>query len=368
MLLLAPSPKFLRDFDWLSFLLIIGLMAFGVVQIHSAKPNSPGLWQRQIYAMVLGLVIMFVVTKMDYNRIFSIAPHLYGFGLFLLVLVLLFGTEINGNKNWLMLGPLGGFQPSEFAKIFTLLMLVKYFSSVRVRPLTVSAMATAGAIWIVPTVLVYLENDTGSTLSFISFFAVLLFLCGLRWSWIAAALAVVVIAGFFAIPKIKAGTSYKAERIKAVYWPELAAKRYRYQNEQSYIAVGSGGPYGKGIGSGTQGPLGFVPEVHSDFIFTIAGEETGFLGCSLALGAYLIIIWRLIEAAQKSRDREGTLLVAGYTGLLLYHVAISVGMVVGLLPIMGIPLPLMSHGGSSILATLLALGLCLSVRLRRFVN
>lgn len=342
-------------------------MVFGVVQIHSAKPNSPSLWQRQIYAMVLGLIVMFIVTKMDYNRIFSITPYLYGFGLFLLVLVLMFGTEINGNKNWLQIGPVGG-QPSELAKVFTLLMLVKYLSGVRSRPLNVKTIATAGAIWIVPTVLVYLENDTGSTLSFLSFFAVLLFLCGLRWSWIAAGLAVVVVAGFIAIPKIKASTSYKAERIKAVYWPELAAKRYLYQNEQSYIAVGSGGPYGKGIGSGSQGRLGYVPEVHSDFIFTIAGEETGFLGCSLALGAYLIIIWRLIEAAQKSRDREGTLLVAGYTGLLLYHVAISVGMVVGLLPIMGIPLPLMSHGGSSILATLLALGLCLSVRLRRYVN
>ena len=342
-------------------------MAFGVVQIHSVRPNLPSLWQRQIYAMVLGLIIMFVVTKVDYNRIFAIAPYLYGLGIFLLVLVLVIGTEINGNKNWLQIGPIGG-QPSELAKIFTLLMLVRYLSNVRVRPLTIKTIATAGAIWIVPTLLVFLGKDTGSTLSYVSFFAVLIFLCGLRWSWIAAGLAVVVLAAFIAIPKIKASTSYQAERIKAVYWPELAGKRYRYQNEQSYIAIGSGGPYGKGIGSGTQGALGFVPEVHSDFIFTVAGEETGFLGSSLALGAYLIIIWRLIEAAQKSRDREGTLLVAGYTGLLLYHVAVSVGMVVGLLPIMGIPLPLMSHGGSSVLATLFALGLCLSVRLRRFVN
>jgi rod shape determining protein RodA len=367
MISLSPSPKFLRDFDWISFLLILGLMAFGVVQIHSVKPNLPSLWQRQIYAMVLGLIIMFVVTKMDYNRIFAIAPYLYGFGIFLLVLVLLIGTEINGNKNWLQIGPVGG-QPSELAKIFTLLMLVRYLSSVRVRPLTLKTIAIAGAIWLVPTVLVFLGKDTGSTLSYVSFFAVLIFLCGLSWRWIAAGLAVVGLAAFIAIPKIKASTSYQAERIKAVYWPELAAKRYRYQNEQSYIAIGSGGPYGKGIGSGTQGSLGFVPEVHSDFIYTVVGEETGFLGSSLALGAYLLIIWRLIEAAQKSRDREGTLLVAGYTGLLLYHVAVSVGMVVGLLPIMGIPLPLMSHGGSSILATLFALGLCLSVRLRRFVN
>ena len=106
--MLAPNPRFIRDFDWLSFLLILGLMAFGIVQIHSAKPNEPSLWHKQIVAMVLGLVVMFVVTKMDYNRIFSLAPILYGLGIFLLVLVLLFGEKINGNKNWLKLGPLGG--------------------------------------------------------------------------------------------------------------------------------------------------------------------------------------------------------------------------------------------------------------------
>ena len=365
----APSPRFLRDFDWLSFFLIVGLMVFGVVEIRSAQPNLPGLWRKQVVAIGLGLVIMFLVTKMDYNRIFSITPYLYGFGLFLLMLVLTpgIGKKINGNQNWIQIGPIGG-QPSELAKIFTLLMLVRYLSLVRERPLKLKTIAMAGAIWAVPTALVYLEHDTGSTLSFFSFFVALLFVCGLQWRWIFTGLATLILVGYLSIPYIKAGTSYKMERIKAVYWPELAAKRYRYQNEQSTIAVGSGGSYGKGIGSGTQGPLGFVPEVHSDFIFAIAGEESGFTGSILALSAYLILIWRLIQTAQQSRDQEGSLMVTGYTSLLLYHISISVGMVLGLLPIMGIPLPLMSHGGSSILATLFALGLCLSVRLRRFVN
>lgn len=365
----APNPRFFRDFDWLSFLLIIGLMTFGVVEIRSAQPRLPGLWQKQIVAMVLGLVIMFVVTKLDYNRIFSITPYLYGFGLFLLTLVLIpgVGKRINGNQNWIQIGPIGG-QPSELAKIFTLLMVVRYLADVRERPLKLKPMVMAGAIWIVPTVLVFLEHDTGSTLSYGSFFLALLFLSGLQWRWIFGGLAIGVLAFILAIPSIKAGTSYKYERIKAAWWPELAKPKYRYQYEQSSIAVGSGGSYGKGIGSGTQGPLGFVPEVHSDFIFAITGEETGFVGCILALSAYLIIIWRLIQTAQQARDREGTLLVAGIVALLLYHIAINVGMVLGYLPVMGIPLPLMSHGGSSILASLFALGLCLSVGLRRFVN
>jgi rod shape determining protein RodA len=212
-------------------------------------------------------------------------------------------------------------------------------------------------------------KDTGSMLSYAAMFGALLFLSGLDWRWLALGLAGVLIAGALAVPYIKTHCkSYKCERIKAVYWPEIADKKYRYQNDQAQIAVGSGGVLGKGIHSGTQGPLGFVPEVHSDFIFALAGEETGFLGSVLALAAYLIIITRLIQIARQSRDRTGMLVVAGFAALIMYHVAVSVGMVLGLLPIMGIPLPLMSSGGSSVLATLFALGLAFSVRLRRFVN
>jgi rod shape determining protein RodA len=239
---------------------------------------------------------------------------------------------------------------------------------VRKRPLDLRSTVIAGLMWVVPTVLVFMENDTGSTLSYISFLAAMLFLAGLRWSWIAAASAAMVLVVILAIPYIKADKGYKAERIKVVYWPELADKQYRYQNEQSEIAVGSGGIIGKGFHKGTQGALGFVPEVHTDFIFAVTSEETGFIGSTVALTIYLLIITRLIQIARQARDRAGMLLVAGYAGLLLYHVAISVGMVVRLLPIIGIPLPLMSFGGSSVLATCFALGLALNVRLRRFVN
>src|SRR5206468_3846773 len=153
----------------------------------------------------------------------------------------------------------------------------------------------AGLLWAVPTVLVFLEHDTGSTLSFISFFAGMLFLVGLRWSWIAGILSVAVIGVVLAVPHIKADQGYKAQRIKVIFWPELADKRYLYQNQQSEIAVGSGGLIGKGFRSGTQGPLGFIPEVQSDFIMAIVGEETGFVGSIFALTIYLLIITRLIQ-------------------------------------------------------------------------
>jgi rod shape determining protein RodA len=365
--MLGFNRRYLADFDWVLLGLAIAVALFGVVEISSVEP-FPGLWRKQLIMIGVGVTIAFVTTFIDYRTIVQAAPFFYGIGLILLSLVLSpLGRVVNGNKSWLYFGSVG-LQPSEFAKLFTLLMLTYFLSQVRKRPLELRTLVIAGALWLGPVVLVYLQNDTGSTLSFVSIFAALVFLSGLRWTWLAAAIIGVAIVITFAIPRVKNATGYKAERIKAVYWPELADKRYRYQNEQSEIAVGSGGILGKGIHSGTQGSLGFVPEVHTDFIFAVASEETGFVGSLSALTIYLLMITRLLQIARQARDRTGLLLVAGFAALLLYHVTVSVGMVLRLLPVMGIPLPLMSYGGTSVLATFFGLGLALNVRLRRFVN
>ena len=365
--MLGFNRRYLADFDWMLLGLAIAVALFGVVEISSVEP-SPGLWRKQLILIGVGVAIAFVTTFIDYRTIVQAAPFFYGIGLILLALVLSpLGRVVNGNKSWLYFGSVG-LQPSEFAKLFTLLMLTYFLSQVRKRPLELRTLVIAGALWLGPVLLVYLQNDTGSTLSFVSIFAALVFLSGLRWTWLAAAVIGVAIVITVAIPRVKNATGYKAERIKAVYWPELADKRYRYQNEQSEIAVGSGGILGKGIHSGTQGSLGFVPEVHTDFIFAVASEETGFVGSLSALTIYLLMITRLLQIARQARDRTGLLLVAGFAALLLYHVTVSVGMVLRLLPVMGIPLPLMSYGGTSVLATFFGLGLALNVRLRRFVN
>ena len=253
-------------------------------------------------------------------------------------------------------------------KIFTILFLAYYLAGVKKRPLGIRTLLVAGIIWAVPVALVFAQHDTGSALSYTSFLMGMLFLSGLRWTWIAAVLVGVVLVVVLAIPHAKKCPGYKCERIRAVYWPELAEKKYSYQNDQAEIAVGSGGIFGKGLGQNTQGTLRFIPEVHNDFIFAVAGEETGFVGCLIALTIYLLIITRLIQIARVSRERAGLLLVSGFAALLLYHVAVNVGMVVRLLPIMGIPLPLMSYGGTSVIATMCGLGLAIGVRLRRFVN
>ncbi len=361
------NRRYIADFDWVLFTLALALAAFGVLEISSVEP-TPGLWRRQLVGVGIGLGLMFLTTLYDYRRVVNIAPYLYGVGVALLALVQTpLGKEVNGNRSWLYFGSFG-FQPSEMVKIFTLLFLSYYLAGVKKRPLDLKSIVVAVGIWAVPTALVFLENDTGSALSFTSFLAATLFLAGLRWSWVVAALCALVIGVAFAGPAIKNCKSYKCERIKAVYWPDLAQERFRYQNNQAEIAVGSGAIIGKGPGGSTQGGLGFLPEVHNDFIFAVASEEWGFVGSSLSLTIYLLIIARLIQIARRSRERVGMLMVAGLAALLLYHVAVNVGMVIRLLPIMGIPLPLMSFGSTSVVATCFGLGLAISVRLRRFVN
>jgi len=359
--------RFLNDFDWIILSLAVALAAFGVLEISSAEP-TPGYWRRQVVGIVIGLIVLFITSMIDYRRIISIAPYLYLIGLVLLALVFTsMGKVVNSNRSWLDIGVFQ-FQPSEVAKVFTILFLAFYLSGVKKRPLDLRTIFWAGLIWAGPTALVILENDTGSALSYISFFAAILFLGGLRWGWLLAAFGAGVLALIIAVPYIKECKSYKCERVKAVYWPELAERKFRYQNDQSEIAVGSGGFLGYGLRESNQGKLRFVPEVHSDFIYAVASEETGFIGSFAALAAYMLIIMRLIQIARRARDRSGLLMVAGIAALLLYHVTVNIGMVVRLLPIMGIPLPLMSFGSTSMVATCFGLGLAISVRLRRFVN
>src|SRR5262245_43704272 len=362
------NRRYFNDFDWPLLALSVGVAAFGILEIASAEP-SPGLWRRQLTGLGIGLVVLFMMTLIDYRRIVNIAPYLYGIGVVLLILVLTpLGEVVNGNNDWLDL-KFVRFQPSEVAKLFTLLFLTSYLVGVRKRPLDLWTVIVAGVIWVVPTGLVLAQNDTGSALSFGSFLVATVFLAGIRWKWMAAGLIAFVLAVGFSVPYIKQCKSYKCERIKAVYWPDLAEKRFRYQNEQAEIAVGSGGLVGKWFkGGGTQGTGGFVPEVHNDFIYAVASEDWGFVGSALSLIAYLLIIARLLQIARRSRERAGMLLVGGFAALLLYHVAVNISMVVRLLPIMGIPLPLMSFGSTSVIATCFGLGLAISVRLKRFVN
>jgi rod shape determining protein RodA len=303
----------------------------------------------------------------DYRKIIvNVAPFFYGGVMVLLVLVLFIGVEINGNKAWLRIPGLGSLQPSEFAKLATILMLARYMSQPRVGQLTLKDMAVMAAIVMPPVILIALENDTGTMLTFGAILGSFYFLGGMRKLLLIGGVAAVVVGLIAVYPHLK---PYQQERIKVIIEPEKADPRgYGYQTFQSMIAVGSGGVLGKGIGGGTQGKLGFLPYAHSDFIGAVIAEETGLVGILLMILLYLIFLWRLISIAKGARDRAGALMIMSFVALVTFHIATNLSMVVGIMPIMGIPLPLLSSGGTAVMSVFAGVGLALSVRMRRFVN
>lgn len=345
----------------------IALTLFGCLGIYSTAPAPADFVKKQIVALCIGVTIAVALTFTDYRKIVNNGgPFFYAFVLFLLVLVLFIGVEINGNKAWLHLPGLPSIQPSEFAKVATIMMLARHVAQMRSADLTIKDMAIMAGIALIPIVLIHLENDTGTMLTFGAILGSFYFLGGIRKIFLVAAL-VTVVGGVVAVyPHLK---PYQKARVDAVLNPEEAdPKGYGYQTIQSMVAVGSGGVMGKGIGDGTQGTLGFLPYAYSDFIAAVTAEETGFLGIMFVLMLYLIMIWRLITIARGARDRAGALMVMAFVALITFHIVCNLGMVVGLMPIMGIPLPLMSAGGWSVMSMFACVGLALSVRMRRFVN
>jgi rod shape determining protein RodA len=358
------NRKTFRDIDWLLLLTPIALTLLGCVAIHSTAPGTEA--KKQLIALGIGLVAAIIVMFTDYRKIIiNIAPFIYAAVMVLLVLVLFMGKEINGNKAWLHVA---GFslQPSEFAKAATILMLARHMAQPRVGSLSLKDMIIMTAITMPPIMLIALEHDTGTMLTFGAILGAFMFLGGMRKILVAASLVAVVVGLIAVYPHLR---GYQKERIDVILHPEKAdPKGYAYQTIQSVIAVGSGGPLGKGVGQSTQGKLGFLPFAWTDFIAAVVAEELGFAGILAMLVLYLILIWRMVVVAQGSRDRAGALMIMGFVALIGFHILCNLGMVTGMMPIMGIPLPLMSSGGTAVISMLIGVGLTLSVRLKRFVN
>ncbi|MEW6730732.1 MAG: rod shape-determining protein RodA [Acidobacteriota bacterium] len=363
-----------RDFDWTLLLAALALTSLGVIEIFSSQPESD-FWVKQLIWLSLGTVAMFVTMLFDYRRIYNYIPYIYAVGIVMLVAVLLFGKVVNGQRNWINLGSFS-LQPSEFVKIAVILALARFLSPIRKGDLPFKDIVIAGAITALPVGLIMLQPDAGTAMTFFPIVIALLFLSGLnlRIVIISVLAALLLIpTGYYFARKYQILKPYQIMRVEAILHPELFEqpefrRQYGYQTMQSIIAVGSGGVTGTGITKGTQSRLGFLPEHHSDFIASVLAEETGFIGSIFALTLYLFIIIHAIGTAERARDRFGMLMILGFISLFSFHVIINVGMVVGLVPILGITLPLMSYGGSSILSTMMALGLVMNVKLRRFVN
>ncbi|MEK6333461.1 MAG: FtsW/RodA/SpoVE family cell cycle protein [Acidobacteriota bacterium] len=367
------KKRSLRDFDWLIAALAIIIVCFGAWEIRNAVPTEP-YWQKQLIGLGIALLAMLGIAFSDYRRLVELAPILYVLGLALLVIVLIpgIGMKINGQRCWIKLPGVGQFQPSEFVKIPVVLMLARYFGKQRSRLLTWKEFAVGGAILALPIGLILLEPDTGQALTYLPLLAVVLFLSSVRMWIVAAVLATFIIGAPLAYTVgVKTGLlhGYKLERINVILDPENADKRgFGYHTWQSMVTVGEGGVLGARSTEYSQSSLKFLPEPHTDFIFAVTAETTGFVGCLVLLASYALLLTRLISDARRSRDRTGMLVIMAIVGGLIFQIFINVGMTVGLLPVIGVPLPLMSAGLSSVLATFIAIGFALSVQLRRFVN
>ncbi len=363
-----------RDFDWLLALIAVMIVLFGTWQIHNAQPTE-SYWQKQLIGLGVALVFMLAISFTDYRKLVDLAPAFYIFGLFLLIIVLIpgIGAKINGQRAWIKLPGFGQFQPSEFVKIPTVLMLARFFGPMRTGPLAWKEMIIGGGILGLPIALILLEPDAGQAITYFPLLAVILFLSAVRMRLVVAAmlLSIVLVPAAYMVG-VKTGKikNYQQERINVILDPENADKRgYGYHTWQSIVTVGKGGLFGTRSGSEfSQSRLKFLPEPHTDFIFAVTAETTGFVGCILLLLAYAILLSRLISGARRAPDRVGMLVIMGIVGGLAFQLLINVGMALGMLPVIGVPLPLMSAGLSSVLATFIAIGFAISVQLRRFVN
>jgi len=366
-----PLRRFLsfRDFDWALLGLVLLLCAMSVLEVHSATVHTKfaSFGNKQILFIAAGIVGMFVLAKIDYHRLIDLSPWFYGIFVVSLVAVKVIGHKALGARRWIAVGPIQ-FQPSEWVKLVLILAVARYIANIGGRNLTWTEIFKAFGMVGVPMILVLIQPDLGTTLTYAPILVAGLFLGGinLRQSLILITVGAVLVGGVWSSSKIL--KPYQKARLTSFINPGNDPRGAGYQVLQSEIAVGSGGIWGKGLEKGTQTQGYFLPIPYTDFIFAAFSEEHGFVGAFFILLLYFLILMRLIQNAQTAADLPGSLIIMGIVAVLTFQIAVNVGMVIGLMPVTGIPLPLMSYGGSSVLFTFLALGVAMNVRMRRFVN
>ncbi|HEY0161856.1 MAG TPA: rod shape-determining protein RodA [Edaphobacter sp.] len=359
-----------RDFDWILLGFVLVLSIISVLEIKSATLHTKfhGFDHKQIVFLAAGLFLMFVISAIDYHRLIDIVPWAYGISIASLLAVKLVGQKVLGARRWINLGGGVHFQPSEWVKLVLIVAVARYFWGLSGKELTWRDIGKAAALVCVPMALVLTQPDLGTSLTYLPILIVGLFLGGIRLRQVGIIVLVLALLGGVAWKSGKRLKPYQQARINAFINPDSDPKGSGYQIRQSLIAVGSGGIWGKGANKGTQTQGDFLPIPYTDFIFAAFCEEHGFVGAMGVLLLYFLILMRLIQNAQTAADLPGAYLIMGVVGIIVFQIAVNIGMVVGLMPVTGIPLPLMSYGGSSILFTFLALGIVMNVRMSRFVN
>ncbi|MGH7907727.1 MAG: rod shape-determining protein RodA [Candidatus Binataceae bacterium] len=362
--------RLIHHFDWALFALALALAALGVVSVTSAAYNGPNhpllspLVVHQLIWIGIGSVVMIAAVSFDYRAIGAYAYPFYAVTIGLLAVVAVMGHSTGGSRRWLNLGIIR-LEPSEIAKLAIVLVLVRYLREEppkggwRLRHTIIPAL-----MLIVPVALVLRQPDLGTALVLVLITVTLVFVGGLNWRTLAVLAMAAMLAAPVAWHYLK---PYQRERLVSFLDPHSDPLGAGYHIIQSEIAIGSGGDWGQGFLKGTQARLNFLPEQSTDFIFSVFAEEFGFAGSILLLALYSAIIARGVWVARHARDRFGALLAIGLTAIIFWQVAINVGMASGMLPVVGIPLPLVSYGGSSLIAMMAAIGLLISINTRRYV-
>ncbi len=352
--------------------LVLVLSVFSVLEIRSATAMTKfhGFQQKQIGFLLVGLVLMFAISLIDYHRLLGLAYWAYGVSLVSLLAVAVVGKKVLGARRWINLGGGVHFQPSEWVKLVLIVVSARFFWEIVIegRGLRWLDIGKVFLLIGVPLALVLKQPDLGTSLTYTPVLICGLFLGGISWKQagiIVLGLGLVIGGGLASGKLLK---PYQRARLTAFMNPDSDPRASGYQIRQSLIAVGSGGLWGKGTNHGTQTQGDFLPIPYTDFIFAAFCEEHGFIGALVVLLLYFLILVRLVQNAQTAPDAPGSMIVMGVVAVLLFQIAVNIGMCVGLMPVTGIPLPLMSYGGSSILFFFLALGIVMNIRMRRFVN
>ncbi len=364
--------RLLQNFDWVLLGLTLALGGVGILTLHSAATAGAELHGvkalahlKQSYWFAIGISGMILLVCFNYRLLNRLALPIYWFSIALLVAVLFVGKEVSGSQRWLVLGPLS-FQPSELVKIPVVIILARYFCDRTSEEGFTLKDLLMPLVWtLVPFVLIAKEPDLGTGLVVVLIAgSVTLFVKIERRSLMLMTVCGVVgslVAWLYLLE------DYQKQRILVLLDPERDPLGAGYHSRQSIIAVGSGGLWGKGYSNGTQNGLSFLPEQHTDFIFSVLAEEWGFLGSALVVMVYvLLVVWGL-SIAIRSKEPFGTILAVGITSMIFWQAIINVGMAVGLLPVVGVTLPLVSYGGTSLLATMLGIGILMNISMRRFM-
>ncbi len=364
----SPQRRAFAHYPWHVALVVVSISALGVWNLASASRSAHApVWISQISWMGVGAVLALAIGLVDYRRFMRVAYPFYVVVVLLLVAVLLKGRVVMGARRWLTIGPVN-FQPSELAKVAVALALARWFhmdAGKRRDGYGLFTIAVPAGLTLVPALLVLKQPDLGTALIVVAVGATMILFAKVRWQALVTIAAVVVVGAVFAYPHLK---PYQKKRVETFLNPEGDVLGAGYHATQSMIAVGSGQGLGMGWGQGTQTLLSFLPEQHTDFIFSVWAEEHGFVGCLLLLALYWALVALALGIAGNARDRFGHFLAVGATAMLFWHVAINIGLVIGLLPVVGVTLPLMSYGGSSVIVIYSAIGILANIGMRRFVN